>query len=89
MKPLLYSFIILFLASCSSEQRFSCDGEGFIISGNKATLGIVDNLKLCRNQGTVNYYSMDCKSSFFIFDTVSHQLRESIDGKSTQCKKLN
>jgi len=93
MKLLLYSFVILFLTSCSNEQKFSCGTEGLILTNNKATLGFY-SLQFCEKNGTINMYSTNCKkeatgTSEIFFDTVSYHLRESGTNKVIQCKKLN
>ena len=94
MKQLLYSLVLFVLTACSNnEQRFVCGNEGLIITKNKATLGVMDNLKFCSKSGTVNFYSTDCskdaKSPFILsFDTVSLTYTE--NGTITkQCKKVN
>lgn len=92
-KIFLCSTTFFLLSSCSSEQRFVCGNEGLVIKNNSATLGVMNNLKLCSKEGTVSIYSNDCskdaKSPFVIFfDTVSLNLRESGNFLSTQCKKI-
>jgi hypothetical protein len=93
MKLLIYSSVIFLLSACSSEQRYVCGNEGFIIKNSSATLGQIDNLKYCGKDGTVVTFSSDCKTTVgtvdIFFDTVSLNLRESGNFLSKQCKKVN
>jgi hypothetical protein len=82
MKLIFYTFVILLLTACSSEeQRFVCSyksgtsPDGLIIKNKEATLGVISNMKLCETAGTVSIYSTKCgakdKYASLLFDTVS------------------